>query len=528
MSLTLVTPVKIRIDVAPEILDRLRENLAYTDERLNHSIKMWKNILDQDVKWEKGGKKWSRHWFFNKNSRSDLVQKISDLKDQQSKTLLFEDKEGYWTYSGIASVLETICGEKVVVSYPLPEYGVIPWATPPARSPRWYQSKATELFAPAVPTALPKAVELATGLGKTFIEILVTKEIGLPTVVVTPTLNIAENTIRDFILHFGKGKVGQFFDGKKQSDKLITVAVAKSLSLVKPGDEHYDNLRAKKLLIVDESHTCPPDELQSVTMGLMEMVPYRGFVSGTQMRTDGLSPLLQAITGDVLLRMSVKDGVEQGFLSPPNFYQFTIDSNERNEIKEITPTGKEKIKKISSKDVMNLTRIHVHRNPLIYKHAVKLIHSAVAKGRRALVLVDEIFQFQWLLDHGLNIKAMFAHGGVTKDNKHLVPKEHHKSDTYDLIQRFDDGEFPVLVGTSCIGMGSDIKSVSLIVDLFGNCSETRIQQGVGRGTRLFENKKDFVYACYCVKNVLPLYNQGRAHREVLDDIYGPVKVMEAK
>ena len=98
----------------------------------------------------------------------------------------------------------------------------------------------------------------------------------------------------------------------------------------------------------------------------------------------------------------------------------------------------------------------------------------------------------------------------------------------ELVASFDRGEYPVLIGTSCIGMGTDIKSVSCIVDLVGLTSEIRLRQGVGRGTRLFEGKTDCVYNDYSVKNIEKLLKHSKTRKKILNGIYPPVITKEAK
>jgi superfamily II DNA/RNA helicase len=116
----------------------------------------------------------------------------------------------------------------------------------------------------------------------------------------------------------------------------------------------------------------------------------------------------------------------------------------------------------------------------------------------------------------------FAHGGVDKSNKKEVPEAFHKSDPMKLVKRFDAGDLDVLVGTSCIGMGTDIKSASLVQDIVGGNAEAQLRQRVGRGTRLFANKKDCIYTDYAISNIPPLAKQAEKRAVILEDIYGPV------
>jgi DNA or RNA helicases of superfamily II len=276
------------------------------------------------------------------------------------------------------------------------------------------------------------------------------------------------------------------------------------------GEEATNLLRNKSVLIGDESHLLPAESLRQVVLGLLGNIPYRFFLSGTQIRNDGADILLQGITGPIQLKMSVKEGVDQGFLSRPRFFQWLVKSDSD----------------FHTDDTLKMNRRHLHDNRNVYLHAANLINRAVLeKNRRVLVLIDEIGQFKQLLQAGMNQDVRFAHGGVTAANKKDVPKADWKSDPMKFVSEFDSGHFPVLVGTSCIGMGTDIKSVDFIVDLMGLASETRVRQSVGRGTRLFPGKVDCIYNDYCVENIDTLRNQARKRAKIFDEIYSPVIFM---
>ncbi len=172
---------------------------------------------------------------------------------------------------------------------------------------------------------------------------------------------------------------------------------------------------------------------------------------------------------------------------------------------------------------MKMTSVHLYDNENVYQHAAGLANMAVQKGKRVLVLVDEFEQFGKLIKIGkLTVPIKFAHGGVDAKTKKKVPQEHWKSDPGELVQAFDHGEFPCLAGTSCIGMGTDIKSASFIIDLVGLKAEVRLRQNAGRGTRLFPGKSDCIYVDYSIGNVEMLAKHAAARAKVFEDIYGPV------
>ena len=305
----LETPTKLRLP--DEVADRVREELVYEDKSVTFEWLKYFKIQKMDNEWllSASPKKGNRLWYFNKATRESLDSKVAELQQNRFKSLLFKDSRGYWTYSGFVT---KIFGKDAVIKreYELPEWGMVPWAQKPEHELRWFQQKSLDLLVPEDRSISHGSVEIGTGLGKTLIMLYILKRIGLSAVVVVPTKSIGEQMLFDLTKAFGGSRVGKFFEGKKDSKKLFTVAVAKSLMNVEEGDEHYQNLVNKKVFICDESHQVPAESLAKLSLGLLGNVPYRFFFSGTQLRNDGLELLLNGIIGNVVFSMSVKEGVD--------------------------------------------------------------------------------------------------------------------------------------------------------------------------------------------------------------------------
>jgi superfamily II DNA or RNA helicase len=512
LELRQVSPTIIRIP-SELITESLKDSLTYEDKKVTYEWLKWHKIQKQDDQWLLNPKGRSRFWYVARNSRFDLDEKVRLLDGQRFKSLLFQDTHGYYTYSGLASMLTKATGLPVVRTYELPVWGKVEWWTEPEHTPRWYQSKSVDLLAPLDGSRSHGAVELATGLGKSYAMALLLKRIGLPAVVMAPTLSIANQLLADFRKWFGREKIGQFFDSKKQSDKFFVVAVDASLTKIKRGDKHYENIANKKVMVVDESHLFCAETLEQICFGLLKNIPYRYFYSGTQLRSDGLGLLLDAIIGDVVLEVDVKQGVDEGHICGYKAFMWNCKSK----------------CEIDTDDPMKATRLHLRYNQDINDHAVKLAKYAVGKGWRVLILISEIEQFQYLMKAGiLDVGVGFAHGeGVKKEQKEWLPKEYHKSDPMAIISDFDAGKFPILVGSSAVQIGSDIKSVNCIINLFGLTSEVQIRQGViGRGTRKFPGKTHFVINDYCVTNNEKLLTHAKKRIKIYNSVYGKVQMKE--
>jgi superfamily II DNA or RNA helicase len=481
--LILPNPTQVRLFGYESRRQELEQCLAYVDKKVDFEIR----------KLKQGG------WFVRKYGDAAFQERLKNLKDRRSKTLLFEDEQGLWTYSGLAHRIAYLFDDEVRQDFQRPKAKLIPWSQTPSKVPRYYQTIAEEKLL----EVSHGGVEIGTGLGKSLCLVRLCKALGLKTVVMCPSVNIAEQLYDELVLHFGRRYVGAFFDGKKQAEKLFVVGVAQSLTKVREGSPAWEQLSKAEVFIADESHMCPAKTLSEVCFGLCARASYRFFFSGTQLRNDGLDLLLDAITGPIVFKMTVQEGVDQGFLAKPIFRMLRLKSTVAYD----------------SPDANNLTRAHVYYNPQVNAAAADVVNRAVGlMNRPTLILVEELEQFSHLLPH-LRYEARFAHGGVNGSNKDLVPSKYHDSDPKALVEAFNRGEFPVLAGTSCIAMGTDIQAVQCVVYLRGGKSEIEVKQSVGRCTRLFPGKSDCLFIDFAIDNVRTLANHAEARRSVYSDIY---------
>ena len=213
MRLTLQNPTRLVLQDLDEI--RLKEvtlNLTYRDQKVQYEIQRMRKS----------------RWFDPERDGA----KLESLKARLNVCLLEKSPEGELsTLSGMRTYLEEKYNIQAEIQVGYPEPKIIPWAKVPERTPYPYQVKAKENLI----AARHARVEMGTGLGKSFIILNLVKELGLKTVIMAPSQNIAEQLYDEFLLHFGKKYVGAFFDGKKDAKKLFIVGTGQSLTRVEPG-----------------------------------------------------------------------------------------------------------------------------------------------------------------------------------------------------------------------------------------------------------------------------------------------------
>lgn len=516
MKLTLATPLKLYIDDLDGLrLSEVRESLTYRDKKVQYELQKHKKAS----------------WFEHKYGSEAYQKRLEELKAAERICLLNQDPDGrYWVMSGMRNYLETKYGLTTEVLVKYPEARLLPWANIPNKTPYPYQENARA----ALLARLHARVEMGTGLGKSFILLNICRELGLKTVIMAPSTSIADQLYQDFVFHLGKKYVGAYYDGKKDFKKLVVIGNAQSLTRVEKGSPAWEAMSKAEVFLADESHQCPAATLNRVCSGLLANAPYRFFFSATQMRNDGLDKLLDAITGPTVYSMTVREGVDQGYLSKPVFRMIKTRSDSN----------------FSSDDANEMTRVHLYKNRLVLLQAAEIINQSVERlGHQVLVLIDEVEQFT-LLRPLLNHKVGFAHGPLTattyktddlgnkilgrdgypvvktRGNRDSVPEEYWESDPNKLVDQFNNGEFPILVGTSCISTGTDIRSVKTMVYLKGGKSEIEVKQGVGRCTRKVPGKTACSVVDFDVSNIDILTKHARARKAIFDDIYGPVQVVD--
>jgi superfamily II DNA or RNA helicase len=348
-----------------------------------------------------------------------------------------------------------------------PETKTIPWSHKLPFDLYPYQKESVEKLI----AAKHGCVELCTGAGKTAIILTIAREMGLRTAIVTPSKSIFLEILEQAEYHLGKGAVGAYGDSKKKLGKMVTICVSKSLTMVKPGSKEEEFFKNIQLVISDESHLNAAETLEKVFHGLLKDVPYRMFLSGTQVRGDGKDKLLHAIIGKKVHELNTKDAVDGGYICPVKFFVFKTKSNSNSKTKE---------------------PLEAKRNHFLYNENIANIIARVANSswkyaeQSTLILVEELQQIQSLISK-LDVPYEYVHS-ASKAEATKFGLETRKVDQ--AVKRFNTGEVKVLIGTSCISTGTNIYPTHNTVNWVGGTSEVKTKQGtIGRSVRVLEKSK---------------------------------------
>ncbi len=444
MHFEIISPTRaLIIGYTDQELEILRENLTYTNTAAAHDVKRIYN----------------NHWLRNKDINAWQKQ-LKLLKSKVKNTLVFQDGEGR-SYIRPGSIPYLPVHEVInKIEYPVPKK--IPWVKVPKFEPYYYQKESIEKL-------LAKkhgCVELTTGAGKSLCILHICRELGLKTVVMTPSAAITDQLYKEFIHYFGKGKVGKYGDGRKDTDKLFTVATAQALTRIEKGTSAWNIFYKSQVFISDESHVNPSETLENVCHGLLAEAPYRFFLSATQTRNDGQKMLLDSINGECVHVLTTAQAIQEGFICTHDFKIVRIESSNPN---------------MTTDDPLENKRIHFLRNENIAQFSAKLANLSAAKGQQTLILVEEVNQIAMIAPL-LTVPYAIAHSETRKER--LLELGIPKSNIIQAIEDFNKNNVKVLVGSSCVSMGCNIYPTHNLILWHGSSSEIRVKQSLGRGVRL--------------------------------------------
>ena len=442
-------------------------------------------------------------------------QKIDELKSQIIKTAVWEEDGMLVTYSGLAKDLSNHFKWEVDSSaLSIPEPKLLPWRSPPKFSMWKHQQEAFD----AAIKVNHAGIELPTGSGKSRVILELVKHFGLKTLIATPSAEISKQLFEEFKERFGERYVGMYGAGKKKSGKLITISVAQALVRLDPESEDFKALSKSDIFMFDEAHTCPADTFEKVCMGVAKNATRRYFMSATHTRTDGSDIILKGITGPIVYRQTFYDMVEKQILAKPVWKMFCV-----------APASA-----ASFNDPNKETRANLYKNPHVNNFAADVANKAVTIANRpTVIIIQEFSQFVRLYPL-IKVPFVFAHGGIpTKhDDQDLVaalsaiPDQYKKMDASDAIEKFNSGEVKLLIGTSAISTGVDLRPTQCLIYLQGGTSEIKVKQAIGRGTRMgVPGKKDFWVVDFIVSGSKTLTRHALSRKKMYEEMMGEVDII---
>lgn len=290
-----------------------------------------------------------------------------------------------------------------------------------------------------------------TGTGKTLTVARMIWQLGVKTLVITPSKPITDNMVDTLSHYFGPGKVAKL-SSKSGKTKDINVVNIQALVKIKP-----ELLADIDAVFIDEFHHAAAETYQTVNMDHLKNCFYRIGVTATNFRNDGSDMALEAVLSEVLYEYTIEQALKDEFLVKPEFEIIDIETEDHRRYQTEYKHG------IVENE---------ERNDLVAQIVRHHAQDSV------LVLVQQVA-------HGEELKAVipgavFIHGEEKDDVRQKIMDSYRK------------GEIKCLIGTSVIGEGVDLPIASVLVMAGGGKARSQVMQNVGRVLRPYAGKKKAV------------------------------------
>jgi superfamily II DNA or RNA helicase len=338
------------------------------------------------------------------------------------------------------------------------------FVTPPYE-PRYYQKKMIDEGL----KAQRGIFEAAVGTGKSLVMTYLIHELSCISLVVVPSKGLL-NQLKNELSHwFGSDKVQCVSSSevrKGEELKPIRVVTIQTLAaLLKSGD--LQNLvQDVEALYVDEIHHAGAVSYTNL-LGSLDHVFYRFGFTGTFIRNDSRILDMWGFLSNVLYRYKAADAIEEGFLTPLEIRAYELTGVSHKEYKKEYDANYG-----NHSEFLNTVAQIVEANP---EDQVLILVALKEKCG------DVIHQYL----NSCGIENTYISG----DNS--------KEEITEAISSFNEKRCRVLVGSSVIGEGIDVRSTNHLVMAQGGKSEIVMVQAVGRAVRLYEGKhKAYVHDFY--------------------------------
>lgn len=303
--------------------------------------------------------------------------------------------------------------------------------------------------------------EVCVGGGKTLIAANIIKTTGVNTLFVVPSSALAQQTYEVFSSYFGKSKVQQLTTAVVKSNKKLSpilISTAQTLgSLTKQKLIHKVTDHVHSLMI-DEAHHSASSTYMNL-LPYIDHIYYRYNFSGTYTRNDAKIMELWGVCDKKLYKYSAAQATKDGYLTPVEFKIKTL----RGEHHSVYNT--EYSKNYSSKVFLD--------------EIVKQV-KAIPSDKQILILVDR---------KELVGKQISDWLKITKMESTYVTGDNNKKELSKAMEEFNDKKIRILIASTVLGEGADIRSTDYLIMARGGKSEIAVTQAVGRAVRLYEGKK---------------------------------------
>ncbi|MCG3175451.1 MAG: UvrABC system protein B [Candidatus Omnitrophica bacterium] len=334
---------------------------------------------------------------------------------------------------------------------------LIPFKNKP-HTPRYYQK---EMIEKGIETSRG-VFESCVGSGKSLIMLYLIKEISVKSLIIVPSKGLLEQLYQEFAPIFGVNKV-QMLDSdqvrKGKSLKDIRIITIQSLASLQKKGELSHLVSDIDALFIDEFHHAASESFTNL-LPEINHIYYRFGFSGTFLRNDGRTLDMWGFLSNRLYHYPPFKAIQEGFLTPMELRIYDLWGR-------------------SSKQYQKEYDMNYCGGQEILDQIISIINS-IKLGEQVLILVNKKDKSGKIISDFLDLQGysnIFVSGD---DKKEFVSKK---------IQEFNDKKISILIGSSVLGEGIDIRSTDHLIMCQGGKSEIVVVQALGRVVRKFEGKE---------------------------------------
>lgn len=333
---------------------------------------------------------------------------------------------------------------------------IMRWNNPPP-TPRYYQKDMLELGIKHGRGVF----EAAVGSGKSLVMGYLIKELSVNSLVIVPSRGLSGQLYNDFVKWFGFGSV-KLLDAEKirkmRSVAPINIVTVQSLASLKKSGEFKNFVKNIDAVHGDEIHHSGAASYGNLLED-MEHVYYRFGYTGTYLRNDCKTLEMWGFLSNVLYRYPAHQAIAEGYLTPMEVHIYQM-------------AGKPNIKYQTEYDN------HYCNNPELLER----IHNICTSNPQdqILILVAKKDKCGLIIHEYLNTLGV---------NNCYISGDNSKDEINGTINAFNEKQIRVLIGSSVIGEGIDVRSADHLLMCQGGKSEITMVQAAGRLVRLYPGKK---------------------------------------
>ena len=322
-------------------------------------------------------------------------------------------------------------------------------------------------------------LELPTGAGKTVIAIRAMVELGVPTLVVVPTVDLLDQWQRELDAEFDV-PVGRF-GGGEQRQEAITVSTYDSAYL-----KAEDVGDAFEFVVFDEVHHLGGEGYRDVARLLA--APARLGLTATFERPDGAHETVAELIGDRVYALDVDD-LAGDHLAPYDIRRIEVEltPEERERYEEKQGTFVEYVRDAgitfsSGSDYLELVKRSGNdpaaREALLAKQDAREIMMNASRKRDRLESIldrhrdDRVIVFTAHTDLVYRLSERFLLPAITAETGAKERRE--------ILERFREGTYGRVVAANVLDEGVDVPDANVAVILSGSGSEREFTQRLGR------------------------------------------------